>query len=45
LLPAIRRPLDMPSPSAILLAITGWNPAEWDTRLRAVAPRPATRNV
>jgi glyoxylate/hydroxypyruvate reductase A len=28
----------MPSPSAILLAITGWNPADWDTRLRAAAP-------
>jgi glyoxylate/hydroxypyruvate reductase len=26
------------SPSAILLAITGWNPADWDTRLRAAVP-------
>jgi glyoxylate/hydroxypyruvate reductase A len=28
----------MPASSAILLAITGWNPADWDTRLRAAAP-------
>ncbi|MFL5095110.1 MAG: 2-hydroxyacid dehydrogenase [Xanthobacteraceae bacterium] len=34
----------MSSPSAILLAITGWNPAEWDTRLRAVAPERDVRS-
>ena len=26
------------SANAILLAITGWNPTEWDARFRALAP-------
>src|SRR2546427_65223 len=34
----------MPSPSAILLAITGWNPEDWDTRLRAAAPARDVRS-
>jgi glyoxylate/hydroxypyruvate reductase len=34
----------MPSPSAILLAITGWNPQDWDTRLRAAAPERDVRS-
>jgi glyoxylate/hydroxypyruvate reductase len=32
------------SPSAILLAITGWNPADWDSRLRAAAPARDVRS-